>query len=126
MTFSDRSLRGIWTVCVAVVATLYVAGETLQILAFHSNTGSTWGSGGPVAGLGFVAMTVLFAVAGLFITRSQPRNRIGWVLVAIGFAWGIDHLCSGFAAFFWQLGSRPLLPIHSDSEDASHGQAAAH
>ena len=66
------SLREIWAVCVAVVPTLYVTGVTLQTLAVNSHTGSSWGSGGPVAGLGFVAMTVLFAVFRLLQKQALP------------------------------------------------------
>ncbi len=37
--------------------------------------------------LGFVLVVVPFVIAGLLILAKQPRNRVGWILVAIGYAW---------------------------------------
>src|SRR5439155_26286665 len=97
---SERTFRRWWWP-VVVVLLMYVIGFVLQLLAFHSEVGSSWGSGGAAAGVAFVAMTLLFPAAGALIIRRQPRNTIGWVLMGIGLAWGLDHLCTGFASFFW-------------------------
>ena len=32
-------------------------------------------------------MVALFPLVGSLIVQSQPRNRIGWVLIAIGVSW---------------------------------------
>jgi signal transduction histidine kinase len=37
--------------------------------------------------LSYLAVVLLFPVSGFLILWRQPRNRVGWILVAIGFAW---------------------------------------
>jgi signal transduction histidine kinase len=37
--------------------------------------------------LAFLAVVLPFPVAGLFILARQPRNHVGWILLAIGYAW---------------------------------------
>ena len=40
----------------------------------------------------FLLMVTLFPLGGLLINRQQPRNRIGWVMLAIGFFWAVSAL----------------------------------
>ncbi len=45
---------------------------------------------GALSGLGvdlFVTSMFSFPVVGILITSRQPRNTIGWILLAIGFVW---------------------------------------
>jgi signal transduction histidine kinase len=49
----------------------------------------------------FGTAMLVFPVVGLTIARQQPRNRIGWLLLAIGFAWmgtGFNDLYVRYAA----------------------------
>ena len=43
-----------------------------------------WGFSGNVGDVLFSVMITLFPLVGLLITRRQPRNRIGWLLLAVG------------------------------------------
>jgi signal transduction histidine kinase len=45
------------------------------------------GFGGVAGDLGFLVIETSFAAAGVAILRSDPTNRIGWILMAIGFGW---------------------------------------
>ena len=109
---SDGAVRVLRSGTVALILVLYVGGLTLQFLSRGAQQGSSWGSGGIAAGLAFAAMTILFPVAGAFITRSQPRNAIGWVLLGIGLAWGLDHLFTGFATYAWLTHHRLVTAAH--------------
>jgi signal transduction histidine kinase len=112
MRLSDRTISRAWWASVAVVAALFVSGIVLRALATGAEEGTSWGSGGPVAGIGFIVMTLMFPVAGAFVTRSQPRNRIGWVLIGIGLVWALDLFCTGFASFFWLSNHRFIEASH--------------
>ena len=37
----------------------------------------------------FLIMITLFPLVGVLISRQQPRNRIGWLMLAIGLAWAV-------------------------------------
>ncbi len=50
------------------------------------------------ADLWFAVIPVSFAIVGILILRRQPRNRIGWILMAIGLAWVVPlESYGGFA-----------------------------
>ena len=40
-----------------------------------------------------------FPLVGLLILRQQPRNTIGWILIAIGLAWGVSGLLDNYAVY---------------------------
>ena len=69
---------------------LSIAGFTVNFVVdvITGVTSPGWGTGGRLGDelLGFVLLT--FPVAGILVTLRQPRNRIGWLLLAIGIAWG--------------------------------------
>jgi signal transduction histidine kinase len=112
MRLSDGTVRLLRSGTVVLIVALYVGGFALQALSNPAEGGTSWGSGGLGAGLTYLAMTTLFPVAGAFITHSQPRNAVGWVLLGIGLAWGLDHLFNGFAAFAWLAHHRLVTAAH--------------
>ena len=54
---------------------------------------------------GFGLMVTLFPLVGSLIVQSQPRNRIGWVLNAIGVSWALTALADSYA--MWALVLHP-------------------
>ncbi|MBA2698451.1 MAG: hypothetical protein H0U61_06705, partial [Nocardioidaceae bacterium] len=89
MRLTDRAAgRLAWVVFGASVA-FFVFSVVLKIL----NAGSKYVShdaGDLAVEASFVLAIGSFAVAGLLITRQQPRHTIGWLMLAIGLtlAWG--------------------------------------
>ena len=53
----------------------------------------------------FLLMITLFPLVGLLITHRQPRNRIGWVMLAIGFFWAVSALAEFYVR--WALVLHP-------------------
>ena len=49
--------------------------------------------------LALVVLVAIFPLVGLLILRRQPRNTIGWVLIAIGLAWGVSGLLDDYAVY---------------------------
>jgi len=86
MRLSDRTLRRLaW----AVVAWFVAAMGIGSLVLWGHNTDAD-GTADDVGSVLFGLMVTLFPVVGLLIIRQQPRNRIGWLLLAIGFAWGMS------------------------------------
>lgn len=97
-------LRGLWWAGAAAAGLLFALGFGLQIGAAAGSVreGSPWGSGGGLAAaLVFALMAVMFLAAGAVISRRRPRNAVGWVLLGIGTAWGLDIALRGFATVAW-------------------------
>ena len=49
--------------------------------------------------LALVLLVAIFPLVGLLILRQQPRNTIGWILIAIGLAWGVSGLLDDYAVY---------------------------
>ena len=64
---------------------------------------------GALANVGFGLMVTLFPLVGALLIQRQPRNRIGWVLIAIGVSWALTSLGDMYAAWALELhpGSLP-------------------
>ena len=60
------------------------------------------------AGL-FLLVLVAFPLAGLMILRQEPRNTVGWLLMAIGCTWGIGGYVDAYA-YLALVGSPGSLP----------------
>lgn len=98
MNVSDTTLRRVaWAVwwlhpVVCVVAT------SLMLADPPSNSGS-WGAGGRVGEIAFSLVVLSFPLVGFLILRQQPRNTIGWLLQAIGFAWAVGLMADSYATY---------------------------
>jgi hypothetical protein len=62
----------------------------------------------------FTLSTAAFPIAAILILARQPRNRIGWILMAIGVAWVIELIpterspsAEAFWGDKWRWRSRP-------------------
>ena len=50
-------------------------------------------------------MVTLFPLVGALLIQRQPRNRIGWMLIAIGASWALTSVADMYAA--WALVLHP-------------------
>ena len=100
---SDTALhRWAWAAFLCYAAAMVFSG-VVQVIA--DSDYSDWGGGGLVADLAFLSMVSLFPLVGLLITRQQPRNRIGWLLLGIGLAWAYSAALDGYTQ--WALLADP-------------------
>jgi hypothetical protein len=92
---SDRTLRRLaWTAW--WVMPLGVAISIPLMIASRSA-----GSPGDASffDLALVLLVAIFPLVGLLIVRQQPRNTVGWILIAIGLAWGVSGLLDDYAVY---------------------------
>ena len=57
-------------------------------------------SADPLGGSAFDPFSIAllaFPVVGVLVASREPRNVIGWILLAIGFVWGLLNLLTGYA-----------------------------
>jgi hypothetical protein len=90
-TLSDRTLRRLaWTawwvlpLAVAISIPLMLASSRARVSSFD---------------LALVVLVAIFPLVGLLILRRHPRNTIGWILIAIGLAWGVSGLLDDYAVY---------------------------
>jgi signal transduction histidine kinase len=63
---------------------LFIAGSVALHLAAKTTPGQ--GNGSDV---GFALITSAFPIVAILVLARQPRNRIGWILMAIGLGWAL-------------------------------------
>jgi signal transduction histidine kinase len=85
MRLSDRALVRLAWVSFGFVAVGLLGGTALLLV--YPDDMDDWGVSGSASDIAFILMVTSFPLVGLLITRQQPRNRIGWLLLAIGWAW---------------------------------------
>lgn len=78
---------------------LFVVGNVLGWVTHDPQTAGNWGGGGSVALLAVSVSLFCFSVVGCLIASRQPRNAIGWILIAIGFTWALDSTLEGYAMY---------------------------
>jgi hypothetical protein len=91
---STTSLRRLAWAVFAVTVALFVAGIVLAPTTDQSGT-SDWELSELSAYLFVVAM-FLFSAVGVLIAVRLPKNAIGWLLLAIGFSWGLVVATDGY------------------------------
>ncbi|MEO5610600.1 MAG: hypothetical protein ABIQ61_01700 [Ornithinibacter sp.] len=101
MQLSDRALRR-WSRVVPVALML-----TAAISVALPGGGQQSDSEG-VGKLGFVVIILIFPLTGAAILRSQPRNRVGWLLEGIGLVWLVGAATDSYATLDVLLGSGSL------------------
>ena len=94
MALTDRTLRGLaWAAAVLFVVTTLVSVVTYLVTDPQF---TDWGTSGRLTQLMFMLMVTTFPAVGLLITRHQPRNRIGWLLLAIGLVWAATAIADAY------------------------------
>jgi signal transduction histidine kinase len=83
---SDRALRGgAWAACLFMIGVFVGVAvvESLDTVVVRDWTDTALG------GTVLVLTLFTFPVVGLLVVRQQPRNLIGWLLLASGVMWGV-------------------------------------
>ncbi len=79
---------------------LFVLAASLQVLVSLQNPGtderSDWGLGGRLSDFALTGTMSLFPMVAQLIIRQKPRNRMGWLLHAVGFSWVLTSLLGSF------------------------------
>lgn len=99
---SDDALRR-WS-RVIPLALLLTAAVSLALPAAEQQSDSEG-----VGQLGFVVIILVFPLTGAVILRSQPRNRVGWLLEAIGAVWLVGAATDAYVTLDLTLGAGSLL-----------------
>ena len=105
-----RLLRTAAWIAFAACVALWAAGLVFGVLSRSvDTTGSSWSGGGVLANVLFVLALFSFPLTGLLIATRRPGNTIGWMLLAIGLAWGVAnwHLVLRLRAASCTIGSLP-------------------
>ena len=76
----------------AVALVLFVAGQVLTTPVADRENGGSW-----IVTAEFLAILVASSGMGALIVAHQPRNAVGWILVAAGFATGLTSFSHGYA-----------------------------
>jgi hypothetical protein len=75
----------IFGVCVA----LFVVAMTFGVLSRDVDQSGEWSAGGLWGGLAYLTAVFTYPAAGWLLAARRAQNPIGWLLLAIGVAWGI-------------------------------------
>jgi signal transduction histidine kinase len=79
------------------ITALYVLGLALYAVFVSMGAPSDTGD------LIFTILTFTFPFVGFLICRRQPRNTVGWILLAIGFAWIVPEPLYAYAEYALEL-----------------------
>ena len=95
---------------VALILLIEVAGICFTLLSRSTRATATQGPFDTALGVSAVFIVLVFAVSGALIVARQPRNTIGWILIAIPLTLTLANFVGGYAT--WALvvrkGSVPL------------------
>jgi hypothetical protein len=73
----------------AITVILFVTEMVFGLLTRNLPSSSSWSSAGTVGGISLSLVLFSPPVVGLLITWRRAGNAIGWLLLAIGLAWGL-------------------------------------
>ncbi|HEX6151337.1 hypothetical protein [Nocardioides sp.] len=96
--WSDRTLRRLAWASWWVTAATAVLGVVVTSIG-NAEAATSWGGGGPLAEYAFVIVVLVFPLVGLGVLVRQPRNRIGWLLQAVGLSWSLPSLVDTYAHY---------------------------
>lgn len=94
--FSEAAL---WRCAWILIGAFALVGAARVLVALAVGTGGRGGEGSPFSDLGLLLIVASFPVTGLLILRRQPRNRIGWLLMAIGAVWALGTAADAYARY---------------------------
>ncbi|MFN2388241.1 MAG: hypothetical protein ABR575_01340 [Actinomycetota bacterium] len=91
---SDRAAARLAWAVFAFVALVFVVATVSGVLVGPHET-TDWGTAGATGALFGLAMFT-FPAVGVLIAARQPRNAVGWILLAIGFVWGSGGITENY------------------------------
>jgi hypothetical protein len=77
------------TVLFAACVALFVFSMGFGLLSMDAHQSGSWSGGGIWIALAIVVAIVTYPAAGWLIAARRPENPIGWLLLAVGFSWGL-------------------------------------
>jgi hypothetical protein len=80
-------------------AVLFVAAATLYALVLAAPVPDSWDVNFNIAGLLGSATFLTFPVVGALIASSQPRNPVGWILLADGLLWTTTDMLDNYSVY---------------------------
>ena len=86
---TTRRLRGLAVVTFAATVLLYLVADALQIVMAGQSGDSVLYSNGEIGAVPFSLVILAFPLVGLLLTRRQPTNAIGWLMLGIGLCWAV-------------------------------------
>ena len=87
-----------WSLAGLSVA-LFVAAATLYALARSAPVPDSWDVNFNIAGLLGIAPFLAFPVVGALIASRQPRNPVGWILIADGLLWTTTDMLGNYSVY---------------------------
>jgi hypothetical protein len=102
-----RSLRRLAWMVFGVTVALFACGIALALIPVELRDLENWATSGIGTYLVGLAM-VSFSAVGVLVAVRLPRNAIGWLLLAIGFSWGLVAAIDGYVVRATQLGPGSL------------------
>ncbi|HEX6446040.1 MAG TPA: sensor histidine kinase [Streptosporangiales bacterium] len=99
----DRTARVLAGAVTLVIAAVVVVDETVQAVGRTPPDGS--GATDWFENVAFVLIIGTFPLVGWMITRRRPRNRVGWLLIAIGGGWAFGAAADAYSR--WALLAHP-------------------
>ncbi|HXY72391.1 MAG TPA: ATP-binding protein [Actinomycetota bacterium] len=105
---STATSRRIGISLTLLIVFLQVAGLSLTLLNRATRATATQGPFDTVLGLTSIVVVLVFAVAGTLIVSRQPRNTIGWILIALPMTLTLANFVGGYAT--WALVVRKGTP----------------
>jgi hypothetical protein len=91
-SISDRTALWLAWSAFAIAVGLFAADMVMGVLTLSLHESGSWASSNLVFGAAFVLTLLTFPTVGVVLATKRPRNAIGWLLLAIGVAWGIADL----------------------------------
>jgi hypothetical protein len=82
---TERTVRRLAWSAFALYVLIFIQAAVFDLLT-RSRPGHPSGGGGDVL---FSMITASFPIAAILILSRQPKNRIGWILMAIALGWAI-------------------------------------
>ena len=86
---TTRQLRGLAVATFAATVLLYLAADALQIVMASQLGESVLYPDGEIGAVPFSLVILAFPLVGFLLTRQQPTNAIGWLLLGVGLCWAV-------------------------------------
>jgi uncharacterized membrane protein len=77
------------TVVFAACVALFLFSLAFGLVSTDAHQSGSWSGGGIWIALAVVVVIVTYPAAGWLVAARRPENPIGWLLLAIGFSWGL-------------------------------------
>jgi hypothetical protein len=99
VSLTDRQLSKLAMFAFGAISFAFVGVVVFSFVNANAMNNSSWGSPGLVPNLLFLVVTYMFPLMGCLVASRQPRNSVGWVLLATGFVWVIGMFMDNYVGY---------------------------